>query len=189
MRCLLITHPEVVVDPRVPVPHWQLSDLGRSRALAFAASGTLSGIELLLSSTETKAVEAAAVIGDALALPTARIAALGENDRSATGFLPAEEFERAADAFFARPDRSCRGWETAVDAQHRIVGAVREAAASHGGTQIAFVSHGGVGTLLLCALLDVPISRDRDQPRQGCWYAFDPDTWTAESAWRELPEA
>ena len=31
---------------------------------------------------------------------------LGENDRSATGYLPKAEFEAMADAFFARPDES-----------------------------------------------------------------------------------
>lgn len=36
-----------------------------------------------------------------------------ENDRSSTGFLPPEEFEVVADAFFAQPGVSVRGWETA----------------------------------------------------------------------------
>ena len=31
---------------------------------------------------------------------------LGENDRSATGYLPRAEFEAMADAFFSRPDKA-----------------------------------------------------------------------------------
>ena len=41
---------------------------------------------------------------------------IGENDRSATGFVPAEEFEALADTFFADPHTSIRGWERAIDA-------------------------------------------------------------------------
>jgi len=51
---------------------------------------------------------------------------LRENDRSATGFLQKQEFEATADAFFAHPHESVRGWEAAVAAQARIVRAVEE---------------------------------------------------------------
>jgi hypothetical protein len=49
---------------------------------------------------------------------------LGENDRSATGFIPEPEFSHVASQFFASPDTSIRGWERARDAQARIVAAV-----------------------------------------------------------------
>jgi hypothetical protein len=44
-----------------------------------------------------------------------------ENDRSATGFLPPDEFETVANRLFAEPLVSIRGWERAIDAQLRIV--------------------------------------------------------------------
>ncbi len=189
VRCLFVTHPEVVVDPQTPVTQWRLSALGRARVQAFALTGALDAVDLLVSSPETKAVETAAVLGAARGLPAAQHAGLGENDRAATGFLPPEEFERTADQFFAQPSTSVRGWETAADAQARVQGAVRDCLAAHPGRSVAFVSHGAVGTLLLCSLLDVAINRSRDQPRQGCWFAFNPDTWTAGSGWQELPGA
>jgi len=52
---------------------------------------------------------------------------LGENDRSATGFLARDEFEATVNAFFAYPQDSIRGWEPAVDAQARIVRAIEQA--------------------------------------------------------------
>jgi broad specificity phosphatase PhoE len=188
MRCLFVTHPEVVVEPLKPVPQWRLSQRGASRATSFAASGALAGFEVLISSTETKARETAQIFGEALGLPIVSGAALCENDRSSTGFLPPDEFERTADAFFSCPTRSIRGWETALEAQTRVVGAVKEAVTAQQGRTIAFVAHGAVGALLLCSLLRRPISRDYDQPRQGCWYAFDASTWRASSAWREMPD-
>jgi broad specificity phosphatase PhoE len=87
---------------------------------------------------------------------------MGENDRSATGFLPPSEFEATADRFFAEPDWSVRGWETARAAQARIVAAVRTALLDISGDAL-FVEHGGVGTLLYCALRRVEIDRRYDQ--------------------------
>jgi len=74
-------------------------------------------------------------------------------DRSATGYLPAAEHERVADALFAHPDVSASGWETATGAQARIGGAlddVLSAAATDG--DIAVIGHGAVGTLWWCHL-------------------------------------
>jgi broad specificity phosphatase PhoE len=59
-------------------------------------------------------------------VPLTVVAALGENDRSSTGYLAKSEFEAAADRFFAAPDSSFRGWETAHAAQTRIVRAMQD---------------------------------------------------------------
>ena len=74
---------------------------------------------------------------------------------------------------------SVRGWETAEAAQQRVVTTVRqltEADVSEG--DIAVVSHGAVGALLLCDLAGYPISRVHDQPGAGggSYYAFEPDS-------------
>jgi hypothetical protein len=92
---------------------------------------------------------------------------LGENDRSATGYLPREEFEATADLFFKHPDRSVRGWEPARAAQARIVGAIDDISKAAPHVNMAVVAHGGVGALLLCRLKGVPISRAEDQPGEG----------------------
>ena len=93
-----------------------------------------------------------------------------------------------ADEFFARPHDSVRGWERAVDAQRRVVAAVERAVAAADG-DLVVVSHGGVGSLLLCHLLGVPIDRRYDQPGQGSWFRFDPGTRHVPHAWRRLGEA
>jgi hypothetical protein len=115
-----VTHPEVVVEPARPIPQWHLSATGMARMRAFASAPMLSDVSAIWSSTETKAVEAAGLLGAARELSVRTCAALGENDRSATGFLPPAEFEQVADAFFAEPERSVRGWERAIDAQARV---------------------------------------------------------------------
>ena len=186
---LFLTHPEVVVDPAVPVTEWGLSDQGRARARAFAHSLADQGWDLIASSDEQKAIETAEVLRSVLGVPLMIDELLGENDRSATGYLPPDEFERTADSFFAHPTTSIRGWETASAAQDRIVSTVRRISADAPGRRIAYVAHGAVGSLLLSDLMRVPISRELDQPRQGCWFTFDPTAWSSAQGWQPFPEA
>lgn len=182
-----ITHPEVVIDPNVPVPDWPLSPEGIRRMTLALDQPWMRGISSVFTSAERKATDAAQLVADRFSLVPIVVAGLGENDRSATGYLPRAEFEVVADAFFAHPAHSVRGWERAIDAQGRIVGAVeRIVAGATGPGDAAIVSHGGVGALLLCHLRRVPISRTADQPGAGggCVYSFDARTRTLLSGWR-----
>lgn len=169
---LYLTHPQVKVDPSVPVPEWGLSEVGRARTEAFATQPGLAAYRRIVASTEEKAKEAASLLAAALDVPVEVREGLHENDRSATGYLPEPEFQAMADAFFGRPDASVRGWERAVDAQARIVAGVAAALAEAPDAPALFVGHGGVGTLLLCHLAGYPISRVHDQPPVGggCWF-------------------
>jgi broad specificity phosphatase PhoE len=183
-----ITHPEVVVDPNVPVPQWKLSGPGIARMKAFASSPRLANVAAIWSSAEVKAVEAAGILAAKLHLTAAIDPELHENDRSATGFLPPPEFERVADTFFASPHDSVRGWEKAIDAQARVVGAVSRILKSHAQGDIAIVAHGGVGTLLQCYLAGEAITRSRDQRSQGHVFAFDLATRKLVHGWKKLEE-
>jgi broad specificity phosphatase PhoE len=114
---------------------------------------------------------------------------LGENDRSATGYLSEPEFDAVVDEFFGRPEDSVRGWERAVDAQRRIIAATKAVlTAKSVDGDVAIVAHGGTGTLLLCHLLGVPISRDQDQPptNGGNYFAFDLLTFQLLHGWRSI---
>ncbi|WP_353472952.1 phosphoglycerate mutase family protein [Salipiger sp. H15] len=176
MPCRYLTHPQIVVDPAREVPRWHLSDTGRTRVAALAASGALRGTTRIVSSDETKALETARPLAEALGLSVEVRPALHENDRSATGFLPPPEFEAVASRFFAEPETSVRGWERAVDAQARILSEVAACLDGPAQGDVLFVGHGGVGTLLWCALAGTPISRAHDQgPGGGNHFAF---TWT-----------
>jgi broad specificity phosphatase PhoE len=181
-----VTHPEVTVDPTVPVPRWGLSPRGRERMAEFASSPEVARLVSVWSSAETKAVQAAAILADPLGLSPEVDEDLHENDRSATGFLPPPEFEQVANAFFASPGESIRGWERAVDAQARVAAAVDRVLAASPGGDVAIVAHGGVGTLLLCRLLGEPIDRRRDQPFQGHVFAFDRESGRVLHPWRPI---
>lgn len=181
-----ITHPEVTIDPAIPVPNWPLSPVGVHRVCLAAERPWLRGVRSLFSSGEYKARQTAQFLADRLGLAVSVIEQLGENDRSATGYLPRAEFEAVADEFFARPQEHVRGWERAADAQRRVIDAVDLAIMSAKSIgDIAIVSHGGVGALLLCHLKGVPISRMDDQPgdKGGNVYSFDRHTRRLVSDW------
>jgi broad specificity phosphatase PhoE len=179
MRALYVTHPQVRMDPNVPVPLWGLSDIGRQRAEAFAASGVVPRGAMIFSSRETKAMELADILAEKAGTLVLADHLMGENDRSATGFLPPELFEATADRFFAEPERSVDGWERAIDAQTRIVSTVTTALASvPRGTPAIFCGHGAVGTLLKCRVGSRAIARSEDQrsladPGGGNCFTFD----------------
>ena len=163
-----MTHPQVRIDPTVPVPRWGLSDEGRARAEAFARHPLVTAARRVVASTETKAIELAQILAVAIRVPFTTDAEFDENDRSATGYVPAERFEQLADAFFAHPDQSVEGWESAAMVQARIVGAFETALEHHNPDRpILFAGHGAVGTLLKCALDQRVIARDEDQRRIG----------------------
>ncbi len=189
MRALYVTHPQVRMDANVPVPLWGLSEEGRARAEAFAARGVVPTGAMIFASRERKALELAEVLAAAAGTVVLADHLMGENDRSATGFLPPVLFEETADRFFAEPEVSVSGWERAIDAQRRIVDTVRTALLSvPNGTPAVFCGHGAVGTLLKCHIAGYAISRSEDQRRQahkggGNCYAFDLDPPRLGSQW------
>jgi broad specificity phosphatase PhoE len=166
VRALYVTHPQVLVDASVPVPQWGLSAEGRARAESFAARDVIPAGALVYASDERKAVELATILSgdrDVHIDPS-----MGENDRSATGFLPSAQFEAMADRFFGAPEISADGWERAIDAQLRIVAAVSQALTEVANDRpVVFCGHGAVGTLLKCHVDGRAIARSEDQSRHG----------------------
>ena len=185
-----LTHPQVTIDPAVPVPRWSLNEVGRARAEAFAGHSCLRDTTRIVASGEVKAVETAEIIARPSGLAVEVREAMHENDRSATGFLPSEEFETVADRFFAAPDDSVRGWERAIGAQQRITGEVEAVLSEHDGGDVLFVGHGAVGTLLLCHVDGRAIAREHDQPAGGGnYFAFTKDDRRLLHGWRAMEDA
>lgn len=186
-----LSHPQVLIDPDVPVPDWGLNDEGSARVATLCGAvrnGALAGTKSVFSSPERKALETARPLADALGCPLSLAPDSYENDRSATGYLPGPEFEALADAFFAKPETSVKGWERALDAQTRITTSIADMTATAPKGDILIVGHGAVGTLLYCARAGFPISRAHDQgPGGGGNYiTFDRVTGVPFGGWRPI---
>lgn len=204
-RAYFITHPDVVIDPHKPIERWGLSARGRERMHALLEQPWLRSVGLVLSSSEQKALDGAQILAPALRVPHRVVHELGEYDRSSTGLLPPGEFWPLVEQFFAQPEQSIRGWERALDAQARIVGAVRRAvtdwreqAQGTARPDLAFVAHGAVGALLLAELSGAAISRSFDQPRApagsvpgsggGYYFRFALAGLELEESWRAIDD-
>jgi len=162
-----LTHPQVNIDPVVPVPSWGLSAVGRSRTKEIVNTGWLSGTVQIISSGERKAIETAEIIAEKLHVAVEVRDAMHENDRSSTGFLTPDKFEVLADQFFAQPFVSVQGWERAIDAQSRIVREIEHVLTQSRAGDVLVVGHGAVGTLLFCHYSGFAIDRAYDQPAGG----------------------
>lgn len=176
-----ISHPDVHIDPDVPVPQWSLNEQGRRRTQAMLAQPWLAEVGRVVSSAEVKALETADIVARHLDLPVEVRPDSGETDRSSTGVVSHERHEALADKFFAEPNRSADGWETAKDAQARIVAALADLIADDSTPisapapklDVVVVGHGGVGTLLLCHLSGLEIDRRHDQSGSGHVWSYD----------------
>ena len=189
-RILFVTHPEVVIDPAVPVPDWPLSGVGRLRMGRFAkALETRGGVTAAWSSRERKARDGAEILAARLGIPHRIDGDLGENDRSSTGYLAPPEFWDVVAEFFGCPDESVRGWETARAAQARIVGAVNRLAVEETTEgDIVVVSHGGVGRLLMALLQGLEIGEEDapGHPGGGCWIEIDRHSLAVMKTWQTI---
>ena len=137
-----------------------------------------------------KARGAAEIVAARLGLPVACDPALGENDRSSTGYIAPPEFWDVVAAFFRSPTESVRGWERAVDAQDRIVGAVFRVARASPPGPVLVVAHGGVGCLLAAHLQGVAIGEeDRPgHPGGGCYIVLDREPLALRGRWHAMEE-
>jgi hypothetical protein len=151
-----LTHPQVKIDPAVPVLSWGLNDVGRARTEALANTGKLVGVTQVISSGERKAIETAEIIAAKLDIDIEVREAMHENDRSATGFLVPDEFEAVTDQFFMQPFVSIRGWERAIDAQSRVVREVEPVLARNRSGDVIFV--GTVPLARFCSVI-IPVLR------------------------------
>lgn len=180
-----ITHPEVVQDPNTPVPKWALSEVGRAR-INSCIGPWLAGVAAIWASEEAKAREAGAILAASRGITVNHLAALGEIDRSSTGYLSPAEHAQNTRTFYEQPTVAARGWEAAVTAQARMFAAVDRVLGASPPGDIVIVAHGAVGTLLLCALKGIPISQTEDQPGMGHAFSFSRNTREMIHGWIPL---
>jgi broad specificity phosphatase PhoE len=156
-------------------------------------AGLLAGrdVSAIHASTERKAMDGAAIVAERLGLSYETGEDLGENDRSATGFIAPPEFWDVVREFFGRPHESIRGWERAVDAQTRIVNAVDRILREDETTgDIVVVSHGAVGCLLTAHLQKAEIGKESrpQHPGGGCFIVIDRNSFTLTQDWRAIED-
>lgn len=148
---LLVKHSLPDIDPGVAAHHWRLADEGRRRCTALAELLSAYHPTVVVSSTEPKAAETAAIVAANLSIPLETEADLHEHDRSNVAHLSQEAFQHAVARLFAQPGELVFGNETAAQAQRRFEGAIDRLLARHPGKTVAVVTHGTVISLFVAA--------------------------------------
>jgi broad specificity phosphatase PhoE len=149
---ILVKHalPEIVET--VPAHEWKLSEDGKSRAEVLAHQLIPYHPQILITSTEPKAIETADIIGKRLQLPVHLGQNLYEHDRRGSAFLSKEKFEELIQEFFAKPDALIYGSETADQAHQRFSEALYSILNTHENKTLVVVAHGTVISLFVSRL-------------------------------------
>jgi broad specificity phosphatase PhoE len=171
-----------VLDESVHPTEWRLDDAGRAAAAGLADTLEVGdGIGLLLSSTEPKALDTAAAIGQRWGVDVRADERLREARRPWIGpgyramahrYLRGEPYE---------------GWEPHTEVAARVAAAVDGASASADGQPVVVVTHG----LALCLHLAERLGAGFDPDAFWSCLAF-PDAWALDDAGllhRPLPRA
>ncbi|KKR48417.1 MAG: hypothetical protein UT86_C0005G0001 [Candidatus Magasanikbacteria bacterium GW2011_GWC2_40_17] len=184
-KLFLITHPDVVIDPKQAIDEWVLSEKGIDRAKALMNESFWNNISVIYSSTESKAKTVAEMAAHKFGIPIFEKKCLVEIDRSSTGFMPFDEFMIVVNDFFKNPDKSCKGWETARAAMNRVSECTEQIMQKHPGENIALVGHGAAFALLLSYIKGVEPTFDLCQDGVGFVSEIDWDKREIISMWEK----
>jgi len=146
---ILVKHSLPLIVETRPAREWTLSEIGRERARKLAEILRPYGSEFIASSTESKAVETASIVGEALSLQFHTALGLHEHDRSSSPYYSADEFHALIQKFFDQKDILVFGSETASEALARFRSAVEVILDIHKDTAVVIVSHGTVISLFV----------------------------------------
>ena len=151
MLLFLIRHSTPVVDASQPSSLWKLSAAGMDRANELAKHLSRRGIQLIVSSTELKAIQTAQILADHLGVQTEVAEGLHEHERSYPRDFTASqtEFKARIASLFAEPDSLVFGDETAHQTSLRFEAAMQRVIARHPDKGLAVVAHGTVISLFV----------------------------------------
>ncbi|MDO8487240.1 MAG: histidine phosphatase family protein [Candidatus Curtissbacteria bacterium] len=186
-KLIFITHPAVDVDPTIPINQWHVSKDGQKQIDNLLTLPFWSEVDVIYSSQEGKALNTANKIKshfDHLKSPAPEgTFDLHEIDRSATGVLPKDVYDKAIEEFYLYPNKSYKGWETANAAKERIFKVVSQIIDDNPNKTVAIVGHGATGTLLACQIKKIEPSFAEDPHTNGCIMVYDWDEKTILSPW------
>jgi len=139
---VFLRHGKTRIDPTTPISQWQLSDAGLAQTRRVAQESVFDDVEVVVSSTEQKAIDTARPFAERLGKEIITVQDLSELDRDAGGFMDPETYERTAKQCLENPETSVNNWETASHALARFSRAVEKLEHEYPGKKILIVGHG-----------------------------------------------
>jgi broad specificity phosphatase PhoE len=153
-KLILIKHAAPEVVPTIPSEQWHLSEKGRASCAGLTEVVRAHQPQVIISSTEPKAIETAELVAARLGVLHRTAPDLYEHDRSNVPHMRSSEFISAMELFFRKPDDLVLGRETARQAEQRFTRAVQDVLQRHPNQDVAIVSHGTVIALMLARHAD-----------------------------------
>ena len=149
---IFLRHAETKKDKDAPVSKWSLTGEGKKRAQDLAKTSIFDDVDIIISSSEKKAIETAKPFAERLGKEIIQITELGEIGRDKGGLLSKEEYNTMKARIFEDLDYTAHGWETARHALERFKSAVEKIDKEYECKKVLIVSHGTVMSLYFSEL-------------------------------------
>lgn len=146
---VLVRHAPSHPQADVPASRWELQAGAGESIRRLACSLRPLGLDLVMASTEPKAVATGRRLARHLALPFASAPRLHEHERGNLPLLDEDAWQGTLRRFFGHPDVLVFGRETATEARERFGAGLRIAFERNPVTRPAVVAHGTVMSLLV----------------------------------------
>ncbi len=150
-KLILVKHAQPQIDPFMPAREWPLSPEGKLLCRTLANKLAAYEPDVIVSSTEPKAVETARIVAERLQRPFEIVEGLHEHDRSNVPFYSPQVFDQSVATFFQQPTELVFGRETAAQARERFSRAIEGVLEKYPDSNVAIVAHGTVMTLFVAA--------------------------------------
>lgn len=154
-KLVLIKHARPSVDPTSPSSQWTLSTEGIASCGPLAEALKPLALDVLISSTEPKAIQTAQHVAGHLSLQSHALPGLEEHHRDTVPHLATRDFLASMAQVFKQPRRRILGEETAHQASERFLKGIADAIDRHPAGNIAVVTHGTVIALYLAYYNDI----------------------------------
>ena len=175
-KLIYITHPSVEIDKN-KLPHeWGLSEKGFDQVKLLMEQTFWPEVDVIYSSIEPKAMQVAKMASEKYGIPWFQEKDLGEADRTATPFLPLEEYMAAIQQAYTSPDENIKGWESHHQMMKRNSVILEKIKIENQGKTIVIVGHGGAGTTVKCYIKGIEPQFSEDPKQTGCIFIADIDT-------------
>ena len=150
-RFIFLRHASTKFDPNKPSHKWILRDEGIEQASQLCDNEIFFDVDIIISSTEKKAIQTAHYIAKNVEKKIVTNSALNELNRGERVIESAEEYRQCVKAIFN--DIHIGGWETAENALKRFRDEIARIDQEHTEKIILIVSHGIILTLYFGYLL------------------------------------
>jgi len=150
---VFIRHSQSKPEAGVPARQWRLTAEGRRRCSPLAEQLFPYDLDLIVTSTERKAIETGELVAQKLEIPCIIEDNLHEHERETAPYFDTRaEFIEAIQNLFIHPTELVFGDETGLAAQERFASAVENVLKVNPRENIAIVTHGTVLSLFVSQL-------------------------------------